>query len=256
MILTLSLSAVVEPIPEVIPERENSDTGGVGGEISAEFPLNTMSISERLNAIEDTNEMLRVASGWLSAKINASQNPEDCSAAKWMYCPIMNNCGAGCVLHQLTYCTIVGFATGRIVVPGDGWKYLRECDKKATWTCMFKPVTHCSYSLTDFASQAIPYSDDKNDVKVVRVDLFTRANMNKNFFPWAASDGFHSNTPFWLPPEIEPVVRRLHGDPRIWLVGHLEKYLLRFNDKAQKMFNNLTQSIQSQWIHPIAGYVE
>jgi hypothetical protein len=70
---------VVEPLPGVIPEREGSDTGGGGaigavGEESMEFPLNTLSISERLNALEDKNEILRVASHWLSAKINASQN--------------------------------------------------------------------------------------------------------------------------------------------------------------------------------------
>lgn len=84
------------------------------------------------------------------------------------------------------------------------------------------------------------------------MDQFSRSQKARNFHPWAASDGFHTNTPFYLPPELE-VVKNHHGDYRVWLVGHLESYMLRLKEDIRLQILSMNKDITAQWSHPVGG---
>lgn len=57
--------------------------------------------------------------------------------------------------------------------------------------------------------------------------------------------------------EVESV-RSMHGDSRVWLVGHLEKYMLRLNSKSKQNLESIWEAanITSLFKHPIVGYDE
>lgn len=137
------------------------------------------------------------ASKWLSAEIEKVQNPTNCDNAKWHLCVPYNNCGGGCVVHQLAYCFLVGFATHRITYIYDGWSYLRQCEGGSSWSCLFQPMTRCPIPNEVYQKDAA-YESNIDGAKVSTVTLFSRG-VGANFVRWAASDGFHTNTPFWLP---------------------------------------------------------
>jgi len=238
----------VEPLVEPEPIEKSEYKGGSG-----KIPGSSSSITERLLQMTDPVKIMREASDWMMKKIYQVQNPQDCDNAKYHYCPIVNSCGGGCVIHQLTYCMLVGFASNRVTVVADGFRYLRDCPGgNSPWSCVFEPVTRCN---TDGITGGTPWSEEaeQRGEKITRVDLFSRSSMTRNFYPWAASDGFHTNTPFWLPNELAPILRTLHGDPRVWVIGHLEQYMLRFNNKTLHAIRDLNKNLVAEWKHPIAG---
>jgi hypothetical protein len=182
------------------------------------------------------NWMLNI-SNTLSELIHKTQNPPDCAAAKYHYCPIIDVCGAGCVIHQTAYCFLVGLASGRVTLIGSGWKYLSVCGDSRDWNCFFEPVSSCQLAIQNMAVQWT----ENSDAKVTTIGRFNRGS-NMNYFPWAASDGFHTNTPFWVPPSLEPF-RANHSDIRVVVVGHIENYIMRikqsYNEQLMKAFEAL-----------------
>jgi len=147
---------------------------------------------------------------------------------------------------------LVGYANNRITVIGDGFKYLKDCPGgNAQWDCMFEIPTKCPPAK---ALNGQPWSEElEKSGAPARVDLFSRANYQRNYYPWAASDGFHTKTPFWLPPEIAPFLKSIHGDPRVWVVGHLESYMLRFNNDTTERILKINRDIVKNFNHPVAG---
>eukprot|EP01114_Cavostelium_apophysatum_P018265 TRINITY_DN5616_c0_g2_i1.p1 TRINITY_DN5616_c0_g2~~TRINITY_DN5616_c0_g2_i1.p1 ORF type:complete len:495 (+),score=94.59 TRINITY_DN5616_c0_g2_i1:42-1526(+) len=211
-------------------------------------------IKKMLDELDDKGDIMTLASDWLHAKIDAVQNPTDCSNAKWHLCRVFNNCGGGCVIHQTSYCFLVGLALNRITHIGDGWRYLRECGT-TKWDCAFQPVSRCPYpnsgdmKVVDSIERWDPNAD--SDKLVTTTELFSRGP-GARFVRWAASDGFHTNTSFWLPPEIEKV-RSVHGDVRPWVVGHIEQYMLRLNEETNSELMKRVENVKAKFEHPVVG---
>jgi hypothetical protein len=58
----------------------------------------------------------------------------------------------------------------------------------------------------------------------------------------------------WLINLVEETLKRFHGDYRTWIVGHIEEYLLRPNDKALNNIRHLSKDIDDKWKNPVVGY--
>lgn len=129
---------------------------------------------------------MKTASKWIAAEIERVQNPTDCETAKYMYCPVFNSCGAGCMLHQvyilLSLLKIVAcilfprwirqqancYSTRRMelsqvfstpILPS----YIhRECpDSPDRWSCMFEPTTNCTVSLANLEGAPVWSQDEQ-----------------------------------------------------------------------------------------------
>jgi len=207
-----------------------------------------LDVKSILDEMTDKDEIMDLASKWLDAKIERNQNPTDCENARYNFCRIYNNCGGGCVIHQTAYCFLVGLGTGRTNIIDRGWRYLRECETD-DWTCAFESPSNCPAPNNIAAAPNI--FNAKEEDRFSSVDLFSRG-MGSQFVRWAASDGFHTNTPFYVPPELEKI-RSIHDDVRVWIVGHVERYLLRLNEKKNHTLLDFTKDIREKFIHPIAG---
>ena len=77
---------------------------------------------------------------WLSC-CSLAQNPADCSTAKKVVCQLNKGCGFGCQVHHATYCLLVAYGTGRmLVLQSRGWHY-----QHAGWQAVYRPVSeHCA----------------------------------------------------------------------------------------------------------------
>lgn len=239
-------------------EKEKSEVYEAVKEASKEYPSlrmtqivkKTSNITELLTKLENKDDILEAASIWMRDYIEKNQNPQDCSEAKYLYCPVMNSCGGGCGLHQWTYCFYVGLSSHRVVIFEDNWGYLRQI---GSWNSFFKPLSSCSLPTGISVGAIPPYQKKSEKEKVLKVGFFSRSRSSTNFFPWACSDGFHVNVDMWVPEEIRDIVKKVHGDYRVWMAGHIERYMLRLTEEQEQKLVEMNQEVERNWKHPIVG---
>lgn len=49
------------------------------------------------------------------------------------------------------------------------------------------------------------------------------------------------------------VAKKHHGDYRVWVVGHIEAYMLRINKKFTERINEINKKIIEEFKHPVVG---
>jgi glycoprotein 6-alpha-L-fucosyltransferase len=199
-------------------------------------------------------ELQRRASEALHRYIGHIQNPPSCAAdspAQFMVCPVVDSCGFGCALHHLTYCFIAALRDNRTVVLEDdaiNWPYARGCKEEGRregWECFSQPISSCHHS--DLRSwtghRALPDWKYGSPEKVTTVRFWSRPDRGINFLPWASTDGDQTNDPFYMPQVAKDVLALVPhgeiGDLRAWLVGHIQKYLLRPNVQTARALREI-----------------
>ncbi|VDD86482.1 unnamed protein product [Enterobius vermicularis] len=175
------------------------------------------------NAREWRTASLSNIASQISNRINALQNPEDCSAAKKLICNLNKACGFGCQIHHVTYCFIVAYGTNRTLLlanDGQSWSYSRS-----GWESVFLPVSSCSYK------------------KVIR--------SNRDTFTWNGYEGSMAYNAVLLPiidslrhrPHFLPLafpenfahdLIKYHSNPPVFFISQFMRYLMRPNENTKR----------------------
>jgi glycoprotein 6-alpha-L-fucosyltransferase len=63
-------------------------------------------------------------SSLVQKRIEALQNPPNCSDARKLVCDLNKWCGYGCEMHHVVYCFLVAYGTERtLILKSQGWQY-------------------------------------------------------------------------------------------------------------------------------------
>ncbi|XP_030760021.1 alpha-(1,6)-fucosyltransferase [Sitophilus oryzae] len=136
------------------------------------------------------------------------QNPEDCDTARKLVCNLNKGCGYGCQLHHVVYCFMVAYGTKRtLILKSKGWKYHR-----AGWEEIFMPLSETCVSPN---GDTVANWPGHAESQVINLPIIDSLSPRPPFLPLA------------IPEDIAPRLTRLHGDPIVWWVGQILKYLLR-----------------------------
>ncbi|XP_066146713.1 alpha-(1,6)-fucosyltransferase [Euwallacea fornicatus] len=160
------------------------------------------------------------------------QNPEDCDSARKLVCTLNKGCGYGCQLHHAVYCFMVAYGTKRtLILKSKGWRY-----HKAGWEEIFMPV---SETCTSPSGESVANWPGHSESQVVNLPIIDSLSPRPPFLPLA------------VPEDLAPRLTRLHGDPIVWWVGQILKYLLRPQEKTA----NLIQEAMTKlgYKRPIVG---
>ena len=79
-------------------------------------------------------------SNMLQKRLQYLQYPSNCSTAKILVLNFRDKyCGFGCTMHNVAFCFIIAYATGRtLVLDKRGWRY------PGGWESAFLPISNCS----------------------------------------------------------------------------------------------------------------
>nr|XP_023022722.1 alpha-(1,6)-fucosyltransferase [Leptinotarsa decemlineata] len=144
------------------------------------------------------------------------QNPENCNTARKLVCSLNKGCGYGCQLHHAVYCFMVAYGTKRtLILKSKGWRY-----HKGGWEEIFKPISNTCLSPSGESVASWPGNEE---TQVVNLPIIDSLSPRPPFLPLA------------IPEDLAPRLTRLHGDPIVWWVGQILKYLLRPQEKTANM---------------------
>ncbi|KAL3267484.1 hypothetical protein HHI36_011607 [Cryptolaemus montrouzieri] len=160
------------------------------------------------------------------------QNPPDCTTARKLVCSLNKGCGYGCQLHHVVYCFMVAYGTKRtLILKSKGWRY-----HKPGWEDIFQPL---SKNCLDPTGESTSNWPGNAQTQVVNLPIIDSLTPRPPFLPLT------------IPEDLAPRLIRLHGDPIVWWVGQILKYLLKPQKKTaatiQEAVNNLG------FKHPIVG---
>ncbi|ESN89823.1 hypothetical protein HELRODRAFT_194786 [Helobdella robusta] len=141
--------------------------------------------------------------------IHKLQNPKDCSTSRLLVCNLNKGCGFGCQVHHVVYCMIMSMGSNRtFVLNAKSWRYLND-----GWGKFFiPPSTAC-----DAVNYGEPpfWKGEEDTTRVIQLPIIDTLNPRPNYLPLS------------IPTQLSERLKRLHGDPFVWWVGQLMKYLMR-----------------------------
>uniref|UniRef100_A0A0N5AS11 GT23 domain-containing protein n=1 Tax=Syphacia muris TaxID=451379 RepID=A0A0N5AS11_9BILA len=173
----------------------------------------------------------------MQQRIDALQNPDNCSKARKLTCNLNKGCGFGCQIHHVTYCFIIAYGTNRtMLLDNDGkhWSY-----SKRGWDATFLPISKCSYDKDIPEKSRIPRWSGFNESKdhaVVSLPIIDFLNSRPNFLPLA------------FPEEFAPDLLKLHSFPPVFFISQFMRYLMRFTEGMKKKIDEAVK-----FIGPIVG---
>lgn len=153
---------------------------------------------------KESNELSEL----IQSRFRYLQNPPDCKTARKLVCTLNKGCGYGCQLHHVVYCFMVAYGTQRtLILKSKGWRY-----HKAGWEDVFKPI---SESCRDPQGETMSNWPGTAETQVLTLPIIDSLSPRPPFLPLT------------IPEDLAPRLIRLHGDPIVWWVGQILKYLLR-----------------------------
>jgi hypothetical protein len=82
---------------------------------------------------------------------------------------------------------------------------------------------------------------DPNSLQVIRLDIIDVRSKKPDYLPLG------------VPSDLAPLLDEFHGDPYVWWAGQILNYIMRFNDKFQKIVDETTRKIGFKT--PCVGFV-
>ena len=146
------------------------------------------------------------------------------------------SCGAGCGLHQLVYCFIVGWSDNRTVLVNSAtWKYQRDCAND-DWTCLFARETPCGAVPRGPVLSASMIGKEPSPKHVILGEFLRTRGLPANFVPHASTDGPRVGVPFFQPnisTSYRHLLHRAHPYYAPFIVGSVLRYLTTPNDPVE-----------------------
>jgi len=155
------------------------------------------------------------------------------------------NCGAGCGLHQLVYCFIVGWSDNRTVLVNSAtWKYQRGCDSD-DWACLFARETPCGGVPPGPALTASMIGRSDGPRHAILGEFLRTKGLPANFVPHASTDGPRVGVPFFQPnisTSYRHLLHRAHPYYAPFVVGSVLRYLTTPNDRVEAEIDEILES--------------
>ncbi|RWS16742.1 hypothetical protein B4U79_03486 [Dinothrombium tinctorium] len=166
---------------------------------------------------------LRKLANYLNRKINELQNPKDCKTAQKLVCQLNKGCGFGCQLHHVAYCFLSALATQRtLILDSHSWRYASQRVRKATnsrWDLVFQPLSDTC--LDDSGSTRSHWRGNDRHVQVIELPIIDSLRPRPPFLPLA------------IPEQLSTKLQTLHGDPFVWFIGQIVRYIMRPSKEMQ-----------------------
>ncbi|XP_044727696.1 alpha-(1,6)-fucosyltransferase [Chrysoperla carnea] len=173
-------------------------------------------------------------SNLIQRRLEYLQNPADCHKAKKVVCNLNKGCGYGCQLHHLVFCLTMAYGTERtLILQSKGWRY-----NKAGWDEIFQPVSN-SCSTYHYDTSIVEQWPGENDPEIIHLSIIDNLIPTPEYVPPA------------IPEDISARLIRLHGDPIVWWVGQMLKYLLRPQQSLAEKLQQATRNLNFK--SPIVG---
>lgn len=168
----------------------------------------------------------------VQSRLEEIQNPPNWFTARQLVCKIEKNCGFGCQLHHIVYCFIVAYSTERMLIL-DYYKYWRYGD---VWPNIFLPLGDTSTLLKNISVVKWPGNQNSQIVYLPPIDS---VNPKPYFLPQM------------IPADLAPRLTVLHGDPIVWWIGQILKYMLRPQLSTIDILDDYANKLKFQ--KPIVG---
>lgn len=164
-------------------------------------------------------------------RLEELQNPPNWFTAKQLLCKLEKGCGFGCQLHHIVYCFIVAYSTQRmLVLDYKHWVY------GDIWQEIFLPLSDSKTLLKNVSIDQWPGNQDSQIIHLPPVDYV----YPKPYF-----------LPQIIPDDLAERLTVLHGDPIVWWIGQIVKYLLRPRKSTINLLNDYAKKLKFQ--KPIVG---
>nr|DAA64667.1 TPA_inf: alpha1,6 fucosyltransferase [Lepeophtheirus salmonis] len=162
----------------------------------------------------------------VQSRLTALQNPSDCKNARKLLCNLNKGCGYGCQIHHVVYCFVSAIGAGRaLVLKSKGWRYNR-----AGFENVFKPLSETCQRIPEVLQGELPLSRSswpgKEDTVNVDIPIVDSVNPRPKHLPPS------------IPKEIASRIIRLHGDPIVWWISEVLRYILRPQEDLQVLLNS------------------
>ncbi|XP_067681584.1 alpha-(1,6)-fucosyltransferase-like [Haliotis asinina] len=200
-------------------------------------------IKHKLNNIQDGDgrekrkwDIMNELSQKVQRRFAYIQNPKNCRTSRKYICPL-KSCGYGCQLHHMAYCLIMAYASNRTLV-------VNQLDKNSqSWTPFFKPL-----------SETCLKSYDHNVVQWNELNISGEGDPDEAevLLPVLDNIGFRPDyLPLAIPADLAQTLQRFHGNPIVWWIGQVAKYLTRFSDDTERDLKEYEKNIKFRG--PIVG---
>lgn len=175
----------------------------------------------------------------IQRRLDFIQNSRNCSG-RLLVCS-SKPCGYGCQMHHMVYCLLSAYASRRrMVLQNPNFETYRE-----KYTTFFKPLsTSCNTPHQNYMSIPVMVATTKSEhvfseKRVVKLGAIDIAKFERGYFPPA------------FPRDIADRLMRFHGNPMVWWIGQLTKYLTRPNANMTEYFEKEQSLLRFK--HPIVG---
>ncbi|GFR88564.1 alpha-(1,6)-fucosyltransferase [Elysia marginata] len=178
---------------------------------------------EKLRSVDDADEWRERKSEELGNLVQRRfeyiQNPSDCSSAKKIVCNLHKGCGFGCQLHHVTYCLITAYALKRtLILESKGWRYAPK-----GWETVFEPLSRtCTERGTTLKTFWGSAHRDIEKHQVIEMPIVDSLHPRPEFMPLA------------VPQDLGAQLEIFHGDPSVWWIGQVVRYLMRLRPEIEQ----------------------
>eukprot|EP00096_Caligus_rogercresseyi_P003003 TRINITY_DN1549_c0_g1_i1.p1 TRINITY_DN1549_c0_g1~~TRINITY_DN1549_c0_g1_i1.p1 ORF type:complete len:579 (+),score=159.11 TRINITY_DN1549_c0_g1_i1:458-2194(+) len=159
-------------------------------------------------------------------RLSALQNPSDCRNARKLSCNLNKGCGYGCQIHHVVYCFVSAIGSGRaLILKSKGWRYNRSGFEN-----VFKPLSETCSRIPESLPGEKPLSRSSwpgNEATII-VDIPIVDSVNPR----------PKHLPPSIPKSISSRIIRLHGDPIVWWISEVLRYILRPQPDLQLLLNS------------------
>lgn len=167
----------------------------------------------------------------VQSRLEELQNPPNWFTARQLVCKFDKFCGFGCQIHHIVYCFIVAYSTQRmLVLDYKDWTY------GDVWSDVFLPLGDTSTLLKNISVVKWPGDQNSQIIYLPPIDsVFPRP-----YF-----------LPQMIPDDLAPRLTVLHGDPIVWWIGQILKYMLRPQLSTRHILDDYANKLKFQ--KPIVG---
>lgn len=181
-------------------------------------------------------QQLKSLANFVQKKIYDLQNPSDCKNTKKLVCDINKSCGFGCQMHHSAHCLVAAMALNRtLILKTDGW---RTSSGNTVWNKVFKPLSDKCLDSNGYNKTF--WGQNKFDsYQVITFPIIDFIDPKPQFLPLV------------IPQQISSQLIALSGEPFIWFIGQVLKYIMRPSERMTAYIDEFKR--KNKFNHPIVG---
>ncbi|EDV19793.1 uncharacterized protein TRIADDRAFT_32887, partial [Trichoplax adhaerens] len=189
-------------------------------------------------------------------RLNAIQNPKNCSTAKKIICG-HHRAGMGSTIHHWAYCLIYAYYTNRtMLIDTSKWSYLRNVISKDGvdhFEDFFQPISKCKLTAHDAKAAVVwksrlpkDFANGSNSNKIPQIIRLKNVG--------SVLEDYHIGPAicnYAMPEKLFYDVMKFKNKPMAWWIGVIALYIIQPNHYLQKFIDQSRNELKFQ--SPIVG---